>query len=100
MPSPRVLTAYARDPSGLTATDANVPGTNSTGDPSGFWLSTSQSRAVPSAAAVTRVRPPSAKPADVMRAVWPSSGLPTGRQSSVENSCPRPSYCPTKRSSS
>ena len=62
MPSPRVETAYRREPSGLRAADANVLGASSSGDPIGFWVSTSQSTTVPSAAAVTSVRPSGVNP--------------------------------------
>ena len=69
MPSPRVETANSRGPSGLSAADAYVLGASSSGDPSDFWVSASQSAAVPSAAAVTSVRPSRVNSADVTRPV-------------------------------
>ena len=63
------------------------------------WVSTSHSTTVPSAAAVTSVRPSGVNAGKVMRPVCaPWSGWPTAFQLFVENRRPVPSYCPTKSS--
>ena len=61
--------AYRREPSGLSAAETNVFGSSSSGAPIGFWVATSQSTTVPSAAAVISVRPSGENSGKVMRAV-------------------------------
>lgn len=69
MPSPRVETANRREPSGLSAAEAYVLGESSSGGPIVFCVFTSESTAVPSAAAVMSVPPSGVNAAELMRPV-------------------------------
>ena len=69
IPSPRVEMAYRREPSGLRTAEVQVFGSSASGAPIGFWVATSQSTTVPSAAAVISVRLSGVNSGKVIRAV-------------------------------